>query len=90
MNMPIARAALSSKGQVTIPVKVREALHIRQKGDMIGFEFVKGGVLMKPLVIATQEEDFSENEWDKLEELANQNGKLYANAKDFLASLEEL
>ncbi|MBU0699907.1 AbrB/MazE/SpoVT family DNA-binding domain-containing protein [bacterium] len=90
MDRTIAIATLSSKGQVTIPDKVREALYVRQKGNKVGFELVEGGVLMKPLVIAEQEKDFSENEWDKLEKLANQNGELYTNAKDFLISLREL
>ena len=89
MNRIMAKATLSSKGQVTIPARVREALHISRKKTMVGFELVEDGVLIKPLVISAQEENFSESEWDKLEKLSNQEGKMYVCAKDFLTSLEE-
>ncbi len=81
---------VSSRGQVTIPAEVRKVLHIGEKGDMIGFDIREDGVLMKRLIVTEPEEDFSEEEWEKLEKLANKKGKLYTNAKDFLASLEEL
>jgi antitoxin PrlF len=40
------RHALSSKGQVTVPIAVREKLGLRP-GSVVHFEVVAGGALMK-------------------------------------------
>lgn len=42
------RATLTSKGQLTIPKKVREALGLRP-GDQVEFEVLKGEARLKPL-----------------------------------------
>ena len=81
-------APISSKGQVTIPAQIRKILHLTRPGDLLGFIPVKEGVLMKHLEI--REEDFSEEEWDKLEKLANRKGKSYKDAKTFLSALKKL
>lgn len=83
-------APLSSKGQVTVPKKVRELLHLDHKGDLIGFEPRKGGVLMRKYVVHQSEEEFSEEEWAKLKKMADQKGKVYADAKEFLKDLRKL
>ncbi|MEW6482151.1 MAG: AbrB/MazE/SpoVT family DNA-binding domain-containing protein [bacterium] len=44
MSVSMATATLSSKGQITIPAKVRKALHIKQQGERIGFELVEWGI----------------------------------------------
>ncbi len=42
-------AAITSKGQVTIPKKIREILHV-QAGDKIGFVLTESGdVLVQPI-----------------------------------------
>ena len=85
----IAIAQVSSKGQVTIPLKVRKALRIKGKGDIVGFEEIPQGILIKYLEL--KEDDlFSEDEWRGLESLANKKGKRYSNADGFLKSLEGL
>lgn len=90
MNSKMPMATVSSKGQITIPKEIRAQLHITGKGDLVGFEPTEEGVLLKRLVVTSEEEDFTAEEWDKLEKLANQKGKRYSNAEDFLASLKEL
>ncbi|MDI6791388.1 MAG: AbrB/MazE/SpoVT family DNA-binding domain-containing protein [bacterium] len=90
MSQRIPMAAVSSKGQITIPREIRKRLHIKGKGDLVGFESAAEGVMMKRLVVTPEEEDFTAEEWEKLEKLANQKGKSYTNAGDFLVSLEEL
>jgi len=41
------QAKLSSKGQITIPREVRQALRLRQ-GDTVVFEVDEGGVRLRP------------------------------------------
>jgi len=81
---------VTSKGQITIPSKIREMLHIASKGDMVGFIPMKEGVMIKHLELAGAKEEFSEEEWDKLEKLANRKGRTYRNAKSFLKAVEKL
>lgn len=42
-------AILTSKGQITIPVKMREALGLKQ-GDVVIFETVSEGILLRRAV----------------------------------------
>lgn len=39
---------LSSKGQLTVPKKIREALDVRP-GDTVGYELQDGGVVLRRL-----------------------------------------
>ncbi len=43
----MSKARLSSKGQLTLPAEVREALGLRQ-GDTVAFELREGGALLRP------------------------------------------
>ncbi len=83
-------AAVSSKGQITIPLMVRKNLHISGKGDIVGFQLVKEGALLKHLELTEPEEEFTKEEWRKLERLANQKGKVYTNPKEFLKEIRKL
>jgi AbrB family looped-hinge helix DNA binding protein len=40
------RSCISSKGQITVPIEVREKLGLRP-GTVVHFEVVEGGVLLK-------------------------------------------
>jgi AbrB family looped-hinge helix DNA binding protein len=88
MNTETIITTISSKGQVTIPVKIRKLLHITSAGDLVGFVPSKNGVFIKHLEI--KEEDFTQEEWDKLEKLANKRGKTYKDARAFLKELKNL
>jgi len=88
MNAETIVTTISSKGQVTIPVKIRKILHITSAGDLVGFVPSKNGVLLRHLEI--REEDFTREEWDKLEKLAQKRGKVYKDAKAFLRTLKSL
>ena len=89
MDKAVAVARVSSKGQITIPHKVREFLHISEK-DLVGFEPTSEGVLLKHLVLAAHEEELTDAEWKKLEQLAGRKGRIYTKAVDFLKDLERL
>ena len=88
MNTETIIAPISSKGQVTIPAQIRKILHISQAGDLIGFVPSNEGVLIKHLEV--KEEDFTKDEWVKLEKLANKKGRTYETAKAFLRALKKL
>ena len=44
----MTRATLTSKGQITIPKKVREALGLRP-GDQVDFEVMEGEARLRPV-----------------------------------------
>ena len=46
--MPTARAKLTSKGQITIPLEVRKRLGIRQ-GDLVEFDTAKPEIVIRPV-----------------------------------------
>lgn len=81
---------VTSKGQITIPSKVREMLHITSKGDIVGFMPTKEGILMKHLEATEIKDEFSESEWSKLEKLVSRKGKTYKSAKNFLKAIKKL
>ena len=80
-------AALSSKGQVTLPKPVRELLRL-ESGDYLRFKPVVGGVLVTKIKLDAEE--FTEEEWRALGRLADQRGRRYKTAKAFLRDLERL
>ena len=84
MTKPLV-TPISSKGQVTLPKAVREALHVAD-GDYVRFEQAADGVLLTKVTL--EREGFSAQEWAALERAANQRGKQYKNAKTFLRDLE--
>ena len=46
--MPAARAKVTSKGQITIPLEVRNRLGIRQ-GDQVEFDTAKPEIVIRPV-----------------------------------------
>lgn len=84
----IETTKMTSKGQVTIPNRVRKLLHL-QKGVSIAFGITKGGIVLMPCKVTAQS-PYSTNEWKKIEKLAAQKGKQFSSAgdaKDYLANL---
>ena len=61
---------VSSRGQITIPNKIRELLHITAN-QFISFKMTKQGALISPVEII-EKEIYSQKELDKLEKLAKQ------------------
>lgn len=73
-------AKVTSKGQVTIPSKVRKVLHIRE-GSSVAFGVSKKGVVLMPCKV-TVESPYTAKEWGKIEALASKEGKSYKTAKE--------
>lgn len=75
----IETARVTSKGQVTIPNRVRKFLHL-QEGASVAFGLSKQGVVLLPCKI-TVESPYTRDEWAKIEKLASVKGKIYHSAK---------
>ena len=78
---------VSSKGQVTLPKRVRELLHL-QVGDYVRFDPKAGGVWVSRVVL--ESDSFTEDEWKALGRLADRTGRRYKTARAFLKDLERL
>lgn len=84
----IETAKMTSKGQVTIPNRIRKLLRL-QEGSSVAFGVNKDGVLLMPCEVKTTS-PYTAKEWAKIEKLASEKGKVFTNtdaAKDHLASL---
>ena len=57
---------VGAKFQITLPKKVREALGIRQAGDLIGFWLDGSKVVLAKAEVTPQGQTFTEEEWDTL------------------------
>ena len=75
----IETAKVTSKGQITIPNRIRDILHV-SKGTSLAFGLSKEGIILLPCKI-TAELPYSVQEWAKIEKLASIKGKVYKNAK---------
>ncbi|MBI4430094.1 MAG: AbrB/MazE/SpoVT family DNA-binding domain-containing protein [Candidatus Omnitrophica bacterium] len=79
---------MTSKGQVTIPNRVRKLLHL-QAGCSVAFTVTKYGVVLVPCEV-TARSPYSPKEWKKIEKLASEEGRTFSSpdlAKKHLAGL---
>ena len=84
----IETTKVTSKGQVTIPRRVRKLLHL-QEGSSVAFGVTKNGIVLMPCEV-TARPPYSPKEWKKIEKLVTEKGKVFATddaAKKHLASL---
>lgn len=84
----IETTKMTSKGQVTIPNKVRKLLHLH-KGSSVAFGVTKDGIFIMPCEVTAQS-PYTAKEWAEIEKLASQKGKVFSNgnfAKKHLAGL---
>ena len=83
----IETAKVTSKGQVTIPNRVRKLLHV-SSGDSLAFGLSKEGITILPCKV-TVESIYSAIEWEKIERMASAKGKIYKNVKRPKKHIEE-
>lgn len=79
---------MTSKGQVTIPNRVRKLLHL-QEGSSVAFTVTRHGIILLPCEV-TVRSPYSPKEWKKIEKLASEEGKSFSSpeaAKKHLTSL---
>ncbi len=84
----IETAKVTSKGQVTIPNRIREILHV-STGACIAFGISKEGVILLPCKV-TAESPYTPAEWVKIEKLASAKGKIYKSVKKAKKHIEAL
>ena len=79
---------MTSKGQVTIPNRVRKLLHLRE-GSSVAFTVTKHGIILVPCEVTAQS-PYSPREWRKIEKLASEEGNTFSSpdaGKKHLAGL---
>ncbi len=81
-------AKVTSKGQITIPNRIRKLLRL-QIGASLAFGLSKEGVLLLPCKV-TAESPYTSSEWAKIEKLASAKGKAYKSAKAAKKYIESL
>jgi AbrB family looped-hinge helix DNA binding protein len=84
----IDMAKVTSKGQVTIPNRIRDILRITT-GASIAFGVSKEGVVLLPCKV-TAESPYTPSEWLKIEKLALLKGKVYKSVKEAKKHIEAL
>ncbi len=67
---------MTSKGQVTIPNRVRKLLHL-QTGSSVAFGVTKDGIMLMPCEV-TAHSPYSPKEWKKIEKAASEKGKVFS------------
>ncbi len=86
-------APLGAKGQLTLPKEIRDALGLREKGDLVGFVLDEKSktVRLTRMEIRPAGEEYTEEELRKLMGIAKEpGGKKFPSAEAFLRHLEKL
>lgn len=84
----VQTARITSKGQVTIPNRIRKLLHLA-RGSSVAFGISKSGIILLPCTVSV-ESPYTPKEWAKIEKLASSKGKIYKStkaAKKYISSL---
>ena len=81
-------AKVTSKGQITIPNRIRKMLHV-SAGASVAFGVSKEGVILLPCKV-TAESPYTPTEWAKIEKLASAKGKIYKSAREAKKHIESL
>lgn len=81
-------AKVTSKGQVTIPNRIRKLLHV-ETGASLAFGLSKEGIVLLPCKV-TAESPYTSSEWVKIEKLSSAKGKVYKSVKKAKKHIEAL
>ena len=81
-------AKITSKGQVTIPNRIRKILKFVQ-GGCGGFSGTKVGVVMLPCKVEAHS-PYTAKQWAKIEKLASAKGKVHSSAANAIKHIQSL
>lgn len=86
---------VSKQGQVTLPDLIRTVLGIpkkqsHSKNAMVGFRIEGNGKVSLLSVEINERTPYTKEEWEKIEKLANQKGKLFSSARAAKRYVESL
>ena len=84
----IETAKVTSKGQVTIPNRIRKMLNLSE-GCSLAFGLSKDGVVLLPCKI-TVESPYTPQEWKKIERLSTEKGRSYPSSKGAKSHVQNL
>lgn len=84
----IETAKVTSKGQITIPNRIRKILHV-SSGASLAFGLSRQGIVLLPckLIVSSP---YTPSEWAKIEKIASLKGKAYKSAKRAKKHIEAL
>lgn len=86
-------APLGPKGQITLPKEIRQALGLKNKGELVGFSVdpKSSTVRLTRMELSPAESSYSEEELRKLAGLSKERGgKTFNTAEDFLKHIEKI
>ena len=81
-------AKITSKGQVTIPNRIRKILKL-EEGASVGFAVTKDGVVMLPCKVEAHS-PYTAKQWAKIEKLASAKGKAHGSTADAIKHIQSL
>ena len=81
-------AKITSKGQVTIPNRIRKILKL-EEGASIGFAITKDGIIILPCKVEVHS-PYTEKQWTKIHKLASVKGKTYNSAAEAVKHIQNL
>ena len=84
----IDTAKITSKGQVTIPNRIRKILKL-EEGASVGFAVTKEGVVMLPCTVEARS-PYTAKQWAKIEKLASSKGKVHGSAANAIKHIQSL
>ena len=84
----IELAKVTSKGQVTIPVTIREILGL-EPGSTLMFKVTKEGILLSPCEVI-EKPAYTTEEWESIERMVAEKGKSYKTAQEAKKHIDEL
>ena len=89
MTAKIITSPVGVKAQVTLPKVVREALHLKEQHDLVGFVIHGSRVALTRIEPVPSSDPFTEAEWKKIERLtAHAPAATAENAADSLRYLK--
>lgn len=87
--MGIAETAkVTSKGQVTIPLSIREILRL-EPGSTVMFKVTDKGIILSPCEII-EKPAYTTTEWKKIERMVAEKGKIYKTSRSAKNHIESL
>lgn len=87
----LATAPLGTKGQITLPKKVRQLLHLESSGELVGFlvDERTRAIRLTKVNLVPADDPFTTEEYRKLDQLRTAaGGKTFRSGKAFLADLK--
>jgi len=81
-------AKVTSKGQVTIPISIREILRL-EAGSTVMFKVTKKGVLLSPCEFI-EKPAYTAKQWEKIEKMVAEKGKVYKSSRGAKKHLDSI